>query len=241
MTNNNLEKRILERIKNEKIEPKSKWFFVCKNVSAWVLVIFSILLGAVSFASVLYKLTGNYEVVQDFVSNKFTFFDSLPYILPYFWIIIFGIFFGLAIFNYKKTKRFYRYQTSFVVLLFSSLIVVSGYFMYLFGVPEKTEEISQKYLPFYNKYETILNIKKKIFIRRLKDIGVTKNILDNSPELKKKIEDKFDKNVLGKTYMFRSPNSCLEESFVCLDGEMFFEDQKGCGCRVIYADIKINK
>lgn len=239
MTNNNLEQRILDRIKQEKIEPKSKWFFVFKNISYWLLFAFSVLLGSVSFASVLYKLTGNYEVVQDFVSDKFTLFDSLPFILPYFWIIIFSIFFVLAIYNYKKTKGFYKYQMSFIVLLLSVSVFVGGYLMYVFGVAEKTEEISQKYLPFYNKYEMIQNLRKDVFVEKLKELGVTKKILENSPELKKKIEDKFDKNVLGKTYIFRKPEVCLEENFVCLEKEIFFEDKKGCGCRDVYTDIKL--
>jgi hypothetical protein len=110
--------------------------------------------------------------------------------------------------------------------------------MFQFGLAQKTEEFSEKYIPFYNKYLKIQDLKKNIFIKKLKEIGVTKNILEKNHELKNKISDKFDKNVLGKIYLYRQPNICLKISFKCESDEIFFEDKKGCGCREIYSDLK---
>jgi hypothetical protein len=118
--------------------------------------------------------------------------------------------------------------------------MVLGVGFFYSGFAQKTDEISSKYLPFYNKYQKIQEVKKKIFLSRLKEIGVTKEILEQSPELKKQIEEKFDKNVLGKIYLYKKPQQCLRDNFKCQSDEIFFEDKKGCGCREIYSDLNFD-
>ena len=115
--------------------------------------------------------------------------------------------------------------------------MILGVLFFYSGLAQKTDEISQRYLPFYNKYQKIQEIKKKIFISRLKEIGVTQKILEQNPELKKQIEEKFDKNVLGKIYLYRKPEQCLKDNFKCQNDEVFFEDAKGCGCREVYSNL----
>ena len=110
--------------------------------------------------------------------------------------------------------------------------------MFYLGLPQKTEEFSQKYIPFYKKYIKIQNIKKKIFIKKLKNIGVTRQILEDNPSIKNKVSEKFDKTVLGKIYLFKKPEICLKNNFKCENNKIFFEDKKGCGCREIYSDLK---
>ena len=71
-------------------------------------------------------------------------------------------------------------------------------------------------------------------------MGITKEILDNNPELKAKVLKKFEENVLGKIYIYRKPRKCFRDSFRCQKNEIFFQDIYGCGCREIYG-LKQNK
>lgn len=80
----NLEKVILDKIKSKKIEPKSREFFLFKNILFWFLSGLFVLFGAVSFASVLYKISDNMEVLKSVFLNKLRFSDSILYLVPYF-------------------------------------------------------------------------------------------------------------------------------------------------------------
>ena len=91
-----------------------------------------------------------------------------------------------------------------VVLSALSISFVLGSVFFYLGFAQKTEEISVKYLPFYNKYLKVQDLRKKAFVRKMNDLGITKEILADNPELRKKVEDKFDKNVLGKMYLFKN-------------------------------------
>lgn len=127
---------------------------------------------------------------------------------------------------------------SLVILSALSISFVLGSLFFYLGLAQKTEEISSRYLPFYDRYVQVQDLRKKAFVRKMNDLGITKEILADNPELRKKVEEKFDKNVLGKIYLYRTPDQCLYETFKCEVDEIFFEDQKGCGCREIYTDIK---
>jgi len=63
-----------------------------------------------------------------------------------------------------------------------------GVVLFYIGVGQKTDEISSKHLGFYQKNIKITEIKKEIFLEKLRDIGITKELLSSHPELKKKIE-----------------------------------------------------
>jgi len=125
-----------------------------------------------------------------------------------------------------------------VVLSALTVSFTLGAVFFYLGLAQKTEEISAKYLPFYDRYVKIQDLRKRIFIKKMNNLGITKELLDKNPELRKKVEDKFDRNVLGKIYIYRAPKKCLVDSFKCERGEIFFEDLKGCGCRQIYSDLK---
>lgn len=235
---NNLEKEILEKIKRGEVKQKSRMFFMLKNISFWVLSVFFVLFGAVSFASILYKISGNFEIIIKTFSKDFDSLGAIVYAIPFFWFLLLFLFLYFAIENYKKTKLFYRVNMYIVILSAIILSFVLGLLMFHAGLAQKTEDFSEKYIPFYDRYLKIQTLKKDIFIKKLKKIGVTKEILEKNPELKEKVSDKFDKNVLGKTYLYKKPDSCLRENFKCDSDEIFFSDKKGCGCREVYFDLK---
>ncbi len=234
-----LEKKILDKIKSKKIEPKSKVFFILKNIIFWFFSFLFILFGAISFASVLYKISGNFKILETLFDNKLLSSNMIFYLIPYFWIALLILFIYLSLKNYKQTNFFYRRSLSLVILAAFSTSLILGSIFFYFGLAQKTEEISVRYLPFYNKHTKIQELRKRAFVTKMQELGITKNLLLENPDFRKKVEDKFDKNVLGKIYLYRSPEECLRESFVCESDEIFFQDDKGCGCREIYFDLVI--
>ena len=109
-----------------------------------------------------------------------------------------------------------------------------GLILYFAGVAQKTDEFSTKHLNFYQKNVKITEIKKEIFLRKIKEIGVTREVLKEYPELKDKIEEKFNEKVLGKRYL--DTEECQKQNikYHCQKGEMKFKDDVGCGCKKIY-------
>ena len=235
---NDLQQIILEKIKKGEVKQKSRLFFIIQNILFWSFFVFFIIFGSISFASILYHISGNFKIIQNIFTKNFFFSEALLYNIPFFWLALLILFLYIAVSNYKKTKLFYRVHI--YIIIFGSIIIsfVLGSFMFHFGVAQKTEEFSEKYIPFYNKYVKIQKIKKSIFIQKLRKLGITQRILEDNPELKKKISNKFDKNVLGKIYLYKKPQVCFNNNFKCKSNELFFKDEKGCGCREVYFNLK---
>jgi hypothetical protein len=76
---NNLEKRILDKIKKENIKPLPRWFFILKN--SFFLSIFgiSIFMGSLSFSIIFYIFSDNLS----YILEKYD-FDKLKYAI-FFW------------------------------------------------------------------------------------------------------------------------------------------------------------
>jgi hypothetical protein len=49
-----LSKEVLEKIKKQRLKPKSKWHFVLKDSAVWFVFAASIILGALSFSVILH-------------------------------------------------------------------------------------------------------------------------------------------------------------------------------------------
>ncbi|MCK5588757.1 MAG: hypothetical protein KAI16_00405 [Candidatus Pacebacteria bacterium] len=211
--NDNLEKEILNKIRTSGLKPRPKLYFIIKNISFWSLSIIFIAVGGIAFASMLYKISDSYYILQSVFDAGLSISENILYLVPYFWLSILSILLILAIINFKKTDFAYRYNINIVLLLMLGGAVFLGTLMFYLGISQKTEELSQKYIPFYDRYSKILIIKKEIFA-------------------------KFHKNVLGKIYMYKKPKECLKNNFKCEKNEIFFEDKIGCGCRNIYINIK---
>ncbi len=224
---NNLEKRILDRIKKNKIKPKSKLFFIIKNSITISFHLISIILGAISFSVLFYIFSGN----QNLIFDKFNLLALKNAII--FWIVLLLIFIFIAFKNNLAVKNSYKYSYWFLIIFNLGLSLFFGLIFYNSGLAQRTDEITAKHLDFYEKNIKITKIKEKLFLKKLKEIGITKKILEKYPELKDKITDKFNTIVLEKRFL-NSNKDCQKENFICNINEVNFKDKNGCGCKKIY-------
>lgn len=224
---NSLEKRILEKIKKDSIKPKSKISFVIKNSLILSFFIISIILGALSFSVLFYIFSNN----QNIIFESFNVYQLKNAII--FWLILLTLFIIGSTWNNKLLKNSYKYESWVVILFNISFSLIVGVVLFYIGVGQKTDEISSKHLGFYQKNIKITEIKKEIFLEKLRDIGITKELLLSHPELKKKIEWKFKEKVMGKKYI-NMDNLCSLKNITCAADEIKFKDSQGCGCKKIY-------
>ena len=139
---------ILKKIEQDKITPRSKFFFWAKNISFWALFTLAIMAGAISVAVILYA-TGNTDfAVSEFVEQE-EILEHWLTLLPIIWILLVGIAIGIGMVGLKHTKRGYRIALFTLIgsNVLGSLLLGSG--LYAAGGGEIIEEVLEEHVEIY--------------------------------------------------------------------------------------------
>lgn len=142
-------KKVIEKIREEKISPKPRWRFLMKNYFVWTLFVVSIVIGALAFCAMLSVLFNN-----DWDLYKYLHTSAIGHIMlsiPYLWILFLILFTALAFYNYKHTKDGYRHETYAILLLSIAGSVFLGAFLHTLGAGEKIENLAISTVPLYGK------------------------------------------------------------------------------------------
>ena len=154
-----ISKKTLEKIKQNRISLRPKWFFKFKNYIFWSLFVLSILFGGLSVATLIYQ----YQKADSFSAYYYvhhSFLKAVILSLPYFWLVIILIFIGLAIYDFYLTKKSYRFNAFF---MFSASLIISlalGIILFYGGIGKK---IDQKLTQDFSFYRQISQQKEKIW------------------------------------------------------------------------------
>ena len=146
-----ISQKVLEEIKDRKIEPKAKWQFLLKDSLVWVLFGLSIFIGALATAAAIFNIKfSDWDIYDRVPGGRFGFFME---VLPYFWVIILLALVGAAYYNFKHTKKGYKYNIVSIILLSLVTSLVLGGVSYSLGLGEKMEYRATEHLPFYKGLE----------------------------------------------------------------------------------------
>lgn len=141
---------ILEKIKEKKVQPKSKWHFLLKDGVVWLLGGIALFVGAVAVAVMVYIMR-----THDFELYSYVHEGSLKMYLvaiPYVWLVLFIAFIILADYQIRNTKQGYKYSLHTLIisgLLLSSLL---GILLYTIGFAEYLDEQLSEYSETYREY-----------------------------------------------------------------------------------------
>jgi len=144
-----LEKKILEKIKEEKIVPKPRWQFLLKNYSIWTAFVASVIIGGMAFCVSLSIIANN-----DWDLYRYLKISPVTHILlslPYLWLVLLFLFLGLAIYNYKHTKCGYRHGVFIVFGLSIAGSLLLGYIFHSYGMGRKIDRIFSRNIPIYQE------------------------------------------------------------------------------------------
>lgn len=140
-----LTNKILSKIEDDGIKPRSKWYFMVKNDFFWFVAVLSIVLGSMATSVIIYALTDSdiylYQVTHDsFVSFIF---DSLVFV----WLIVFLLFIFIGYKNIHNTKNGYKH--SFVIIAVTSFLIslLCGFALYYKGLADDIDRETNNYLP----------------------------------------------------------------------------------------------
>ncbi|MFA6608626.1 MAG: hypothetical protein WCT07_01835 [Candidatus Paceibacterota bacterium] len=110
----NIPQTILNKIKGENIKPRARWYFVMKHLALWFPGVLVTILGAISFAGVLFAFTHAGWEYREFVYPSLM--DFFLAVVPFVWIISFTVFGSLIVKALRTTHKGYRLSVKKILL-----------------------------------------------------------------------------------------------------------------------------
>ena len=142
---------VLARIEEERICPRSRWFFQGRECVVWALWLISIVLGALALAVIFYVgLYIHYAPYEATHQNWLTFIFSA---LPYLWLGVFMAMAYLAVTELRRTKRGYRYRTAQVLGSSVLLSLLGGLVLHASGLGYALDDALGKQVSTYTSME----------------------------------------------------------------------------------------
>lgn len=148
MRDNNFAEKLIEKIKTEKIEPRPRWHFLLKNYFIWLFGVLSLIFGALGTSVIIYLFKyNNFDLVVK--SDKVLSFLIIS--IPYFWFFFLLIFIFIIYYNFKHTKKGYRYKPVFIILAAIIFSILLGEIFFLAGLGKKIDDILGAKARFYKE------------------------------------------------------------------------------------------
>jgi len=139
-------KKILEKIRQEHIQPQARWKLNWKNYIFWVIFVGMILLGIIFFSFLLMDFFDLGFILFRLGSwGKFIhiFFISAPYL----WIGLFIGTFIIGLAAFRSTKRGYRYNVLFVTGMLVLIIAAVGFLLHIGKMNSRMEHAFERGMP----------------------------------------------------------------------------------------------
>lgn len=152
-------KNIVDRIKEEGIEPRPRWYFILVNAGKWSGFVIASLIGAVSFSVILYT----------FLQADFNPFSHLSHsgielllgLLPVFWMLMLFAFTLLAMVGLRSSEKGYRLTWVRLMVYCVIISVFLGSWFYLGG---GAQWLDNAFAERVDSYESLLERKRKVWM-----------------------------------------------------------------------------
>lgn len=140
---------IIEKIKDGSIRPTPRWVFLLKSSVIWGMFILSVLFGSIAVSIIIFQISdADWDIYSKMNHNWVEF---IMWALPYFWIILMALFLILAYYDFRHTKKGYRYSVFSVFGLSIVTSVLLGGGLYFSKFSEKIEGVLLSNIPQYDK------------------------------------------------------------------------------------------
>ncbi|NTW89503.1 MAG: RTA1 domain-containing protein [Candidatus Moranbacteria bacterium] len=142
--------KILGKIKEEGIHPEAPWKFTLRKGLLWTGIILAGLFAALSLSLVIFSLFSIDQGVFGFSARRLfsaTVFRSLPFL----WIASLLAFIAVAVVEFRETSHGYRHSPLFVALITVLVVIVTGSFLHLLRLGERSDDALRNALPPYEQ------------------------------------------------------------------------------------------
>jgi len=150
MSVENLYQKVIEKIRNKEIKPKSRWHFLLKNYLIWAGGALALIISAGAFSVMTYLFKYNDLSLRHQINKNY--FELLFLTLPYFWMVFLVVFIFIIYYNIKHTKKGYRYPLWLIAIIsfLGSLLLGIGFSWA--GLGEKIDQTFLKGVPLYAEF-----------------------------------------------------------------------------------------
>jgi glucan phosphoethanolaminetransferase (alkaline phosphatase superfamily) len=152
METDNFDKKLVEKIKQDKITPKPRWHFLLKDYVIWASGTISLLIGAAAVSVMIYLFKYSSWDIREATHKSVWEFFLLT--LPYFWIIFLGLFVFILYYNLKHTKRGYLYPIWLIATVSVIASILLGSIFFWADVGEQIDNLLGERAPLY---DTVIN------------------------------------------------------------------------------------
>ena len=145
----NLEQKIIDKIKTGSLSPKPRWHFLLKERLVWTIGALALLIGAAAVSVMLYLANNNDWLVYEKAGRNFGAWLLLS--LPYFWLVFLALFLWLLSYNLKHTKKGYRYSISLIISIAIAASILLGVAFFALGLGAKIDDVLGRRAPLYDR------------------------------------------------------------------------------------------
>jgi len=144
------DEKILDKIEKEKIKPEPKWKFLLKDYFIWGTAILALVVGGLANSILIHQIRfGDLDIYPQLDRNLLGF---IIVSIPYIWIILLAVLIVSAIYNFKHTKRGYKYNPVYIILGSIILSFLLGGILNGIGIGRMLDENFEKNSVFYTRY-----------------------------------------------------------------------------------------
>jgi len=139
-------KKIMQKVKDGAVMKIPKWRFIMKRMFVWSSLVVAIILGAFSISMIMFQLIKvDWDLLPKMAPMPFFEFMKL---IPYFWLIIAGLLFTFVYFDFRNTRKGYRYNGTIIVIVGLLISAAFGTGIYFLKTPERADDFFRQ-IPVY--------------------------------------------------------------------------------------------
>ena len=184
-------KKTIEKIRDQRISPDPRWKFLAKKYALWIIFAAILVMAAVSFSVALHNAGDlDWDLYHFMPENRWVYFIS---IFPYFWAILIVIFLIAAFFEIRRTETGYRYSRFGILAITVGGILTLGISMTVLGFGGNFHSALSENFPVYSRHMMVT--KESQWMRPEKGFLAGTIISADSQELEIKDLDGADWNI----------------------------------------------
>ena len=143
--------KILDKIKQEKVTPRPRWYFILIHTLLGTAILCSIIIGGIAVAIFIRHLAlTDWEIARQYAGGHM---QSLILVIPYIWLIFIGFTLLLADSLYKHTKKGHRLRLWQLIGLSIGLSVIFGCLFYFTKADQPIEFSLSQNVPGYAEWK----------------------------------------------------------------------------------------
>ena len=124
-----------------------RWRFRAADYAAWIFYAILVVMAALAVATIIFMLTDyDWDVYRNLHRGAIA---NIFYAVPYFWLAILAFFAALAYYDFRRTKRGYRYNVVLTVGGTTFLSLVLGVLLFYAGFDSQANNVLSQ-VPVYN-------------------------------------------------------------------------------------------